>query len=225
MDRLIKILSQSLLFKIYNTEEIEKILKYMQYKIDKYDKQEVIASEGEPISSIGLVLEGTLEVQKTYPSGKSVIIKKIYKGDTFGDVSIFSDKRDYPSTIISSSKSSIMFISREEIINLCMENKSFLRNFLRLISNKTLYLSDRLKNINYQTIRKKVANYIISMYKEQRNLTITMKISRKEMAELFGVTRPALSNELINMKKDGLIDYDKKTIKIVDINKLESVLN
>lgn len=224
MENLEKILSHSYLFIGFSIDEIKEVIKSIQYTIIKYNKNEIIAHEGEPISTLGLLLEGDVEVQKTYSSGKLVTVRKIYDGDTFGDVSVFSDRTVYPSTIVSSSKSKIMFISKQNIINLCMKNEIFLRNYLRSISNKTLYLSDKLKNISYETIRKKVVNYILNEYRTQQSSTITLSISRKEMAELFGVTRPALSNEFINMKKDGLIEYSKNTITINEVNKLENLL-
>lgn len=224
MEKLAEILSHSYLFNGFNLDEIQEITTLIHYKIDEYEKNQIIAHEGDPISTLGLVLEGHVEIQKTYSLGKLVTVRKIYNGDTFGDVSVFSDRTVYPSTIISSSKSKVMFISTQNIINLCMKNEIFLKNYLRSISNKTLYLSDKLKNISYETIRKKVINYILNEYKNQESLIITLNISRKEMAELFGVTRPALSNEFINMKKDGLIEYNQNTITINDVNKLENSL-
>jgi CRP-like cAMP-binding protein len=44
------------------------------------------------------------------------------------------------------------------------------------------------------------------------------------MSEQFGTTRPSLSRELINMKDDELIAFDKKTITIIDLEALEETL-
>jgi Mn-dependent DtxR family transcriptional regulator len=43
-------------------------------------------------------------------------------------------------------------------------------------------------------------------------------MSKKEMAERFGIQRPSLSRELNKMRKDGLLEYDAKTITIKDLN-------
>ncbi len=45
------------------------------------------------------------------------------------------------------------------------------------------------------------------------------------MAELLNVPRPSLSRELSHMKAEGgIIDFDKNTIKILDIQLLEESL-
>lgn len=43
-------------------------------------------------------------------------------------------------------------------------------------------------------------------------------MSKKEMAERFGIQRPSLSRELNKMRKDGLLEYDAKTITIKDLS-------
>ena len=55
------------------------------------------------------------------------------------------------------------------------------------------------------------------LHKENKKLTNsnTFYFDTKEKLALFlNITRPSLSRELINMKKDNLIDYDLKSITI-----------
>nr|WP_242949572.1 helix-turn-helix domain-containing protein [Clostridium pasteurianum] len=44
------------------------------------------------------------------------------------------------------------------------------------------------------------------------------------MAEELGIPRPSLSRELVNMKKDGLIDFHKNTFKILNLEAMEDIL-
>jgi len=212
------------LFKDFTIDETVKILSNTNYKIAKYKKGEVIALEDDPISSIGIILEGGIEVQKTYPSGKVVTINRLGNGQIFGEVIIFSNKKTYPSTIVSSLDSEILFIFQEDIIRLCSSNVTFLNNFMRVLSNRILNLSKILKELSYQTIRQKIASFLLDEYKKQKSSVIKINFSRQEMAEQFATTRPSLSRELINMKNDELIDFDKKTITILDLEALEETL-
>ncbi|RKD21466.1 cAMP-binding domain of CRP or a regulatory subunit of cAMP-dependent protein kinases [Caminicella sporogenes DSM 14501] len=224
MNSLVQKLKKSKLFTSFNDEKLSILLDSISYEIKIYNKNQIIAFEGEPISKIGIILKGCVDVQKSYPSGKLVSVKRLYEGDTFGDVIVFSKKEEYPSTLLSMDGTEIIFISKEVIIELCYENKEFLIKFIEEISNQVVYLSDKLKNISYYTIRRKIANYLIEEYKKQGTLKLQIDISRKEMAEKFCVTRPALSNELMQMRKNGWISYDRKSITIKDIFIIESLL-
>lgn len=213
-----------ILFNSFTVEETVKILSSTKYKISKYKKGETIAIEDEPISSIGIILDGNIEVQKTYPSGKVVTINRLGNGQIFGEVIIFSNKKTYPSTIAASVDSEILFISQHDIIKLCSSNETFLNNFMMVLSNRILNLSKILKDLSYQTIRQKIASFLLDEYKKQKRTVININFSRQELSEQFGTTRPSLSRELINMRNDELIDFDKKTITILDLEALEETL-
>ena len=49
-------------------------------------------------------------------------------------------------------------------------------------------------------------------------------MTKQKLSEVLGIPRPSLSRELINMKNDNIIDYSKDFIKILDKDKLESIL-
>jgi CRP-like cAMP-binding protein len=95
---------------------------------------------------------------------------------------------------------------------------------MSLLSDKILMLNKKLKNISYETIRQKISSYILEEYHQQKNLKIYLNCTRKEMADQLGIPRPSLSRELINMKKDNLIDFNKNLIFIKDIDSLEDLL-
>ncbi len=224
MYNLKKSLQTSCLFKDFTEKDITNMLIETRYKITDFAKDEIIAIEGDQISHIGIILEGTVEIQKNYPSGKTITVTRMKRGKLFGEVIIFSEMKTYPSTVISTDDSKVLFISKPDIINLCRTHTVFLNNFMGLLSNKILFLNAKLRNLSYQTIREKIVSYLLDEYTRQNNLILHIPFSRKEMAEQFGTTRPSLSRELINMKNDGLIDFAKKTIEIKDLERLEDVL-
>ncbi|QGU94092.1 cyclic nucleotide-binding domain-containing protein [Clostridium bovifaecis] len=224
MKEIMMALKPCILFSGFSEEEAINILSSTNYKVNSYKKGETIALEDDPISSIGIILEGNIEVQKNYPSGKTVTINRLGKGNIFGEAIIFSTKKTYPSTIVSAIDSKTLFISERDIIKLCSSNETFLNNFMRVLSNRILNLSKILRELSYQTIREKICSFLLDEYKKQKNMTIALNISRQEMADQFGTTRPSLSRELINMKNDCLIDFDKKTITILDLEGIEETL-
>lgn len=218
----LNVLVNSELFENLTIKEVSDILQNIEYKVKNYSKNEIIASEGDDIDALSIILSGIVSIEKLYSSGKVFKIKNLTDGDLIGIVSMFSDYSYFPSTIIATNDVSLLIIPKEEIMKLFKINQKLLANFMRIISNQTVYLSKRLKFISYETIRKKICYFILEQYKMQGNLKIKVSQSRKEMAEMFGVTRVALSSELSKMKKEGSIEYSKKTITIKDISKLEN---
>lgn len=212
------------LFKDIDEHRFYELIKASNYRIDHVKKNHVIASEDDDCTSIGIVLEGSVEVKKIYPSGKSVTVAQLSAGNMFGEVILFSDKRKYPSTIQASSKAKIFFMTKDSFVALSHIEPSVMTNLLNVLSRKILILNNQLKNLSYESIRQKIANFLIQQYKKQESDYLTLPMSRQKMAEILGVPRPSLSRELINMKDDGLLDFHKNTVKIINLLALEDAL-
>jgi CRP-like cAMP-binding protein len=217
-------LSNCILMKNFSENEIKSFLEKVNYTFLSYSKGEIIAIEESNCSKIGIITGGTVEVQKIFSSGKVITIGSLKVSDIFGEVIIFSNRNTYPATITASSNADVMFISKEDILKLCNLFPVFLNNFMSLLSNKILMLNKKLKNISYETLRQKIASYILDEYSHQKKLDIILNYTRKEMAEQLGIPRPSLSRELVNMKKDNLIDFSKNHIIIKNVNNLEKLL-
>lgn len=224
MNKFIDPLKKCTLMKDFTENDIDKFLNDINYTVSNYSKGEIIALESSNCSSIGIVLSGTVEVQKIYASGKAITLSNLSEGNIFGEVIIFSNKNTYPATIISSKNSIIMFISKANILKLCNLAPIFLKNFMTLLSNKILMLNKKLKNISYKTMRQKITSFILDEYTIQENLTIKLSITKKELAEQLGIPRPSLSRELLNMQDDNLIHMTKNTITIINIDTMYTIL-
>lgn len=193
-------------FNNLSNEEIEKLISNIGYSVKTYKKGEVIANEEDDCNSLGFVLEGTIEIQRIYLSGKQITLKRLNNGDVFGEALIFSKKSKYPSTVISFSDSTILYISKADILKLCTSNEDVLGNFMSALSNKIFILNSKIKSIAFKSIKHKVINYILEQAKNQKSETITLKESKEEIASSLGVPRPSLSRELMNLRDSDYIE-------------------
>ncbi len=224
MEKYLKHLVQCVLFKSLSESEIQNILKSVPYIIKNYEKNEVIAVEDDECNSLGIILDGNIEIHKPFPSGKVVTINHFKAGNIFGEALVFSGKHLYPATIISSDNSKIMYIDREDIVTMMTLDSRIIHNFMGVLSNRILMLNNRITNLSYDTLRKKITNILLLEYNRQKSPYLTLPYSRKKMAELLNIPRPSLSRELVNMKEEGIIDFYKNKIKILDLKKLEDSL-
>ncbi|MBU3143145.1 Crp/Fnr family transcriptional regulator [Clostridium sp. CF012] len=230
MDKLIDCLKHCILFKDLTVAELQNLIKNINYSISDNCKNCfecrtcIVALEGDICESLGIVIQGELEVQKHYASGKVVTLAKLNRGKTFGEAIAFSETNIYPATIISSKGAIILYISKKDIIAMCSAYPKVLNNFMQLLSSKILLLNKKIKELSFETLRQKISNYLISQYEIQNTTALTLSMSRKSLAEHLGVQRPSLSREFVNMKADGLIDFNKSLVQIKDLDGLKDIL-
>lgn len=224
MDKYLGSLNTSMLFENINKDDINNLIHNLKYRISNYEKNDIVAIEDDECYSLGIILSGKIEIHKPFPSGKVVTINTFSKGNVFGEALVFSEKHKYPATVIAANSSAIMYIDKVEVIQLMKKDERILNNFVSLLSNRILMLNDRITNLGFDTIRKKIANVILNEYRKQNSNYLILPFSRKKMAELLNIPRPSLSRELINMKREGIIDYRKNKIEILDLELLEQSL-
>lgn len=217
---MIEVLKNTCFFKGISEKEINDILKSELYLIREYKKNEVIANQGEECNSLSVILEGKAVIQTIYENGKVLTLANFNVSDVFAEALLFSKDKEYPATVMALEKCKVLSLPRNSVLGIMQKNTKFAENMLELLSQKIVILNRKINLIELDSIRRKICKILLDNYK--KNNSYVYKIaSKKELAEELGIPRPSLSRELIKMKDMGLIDFNLKEIKIIDLEALE----
>lgn len=199
-------------------------------------KGEVLVNEGDPCSSIGMVVEGQLALQKYSSSGDFATLELLGPNDLFGDDLIFGARRTYPLTIEAVTNSKVVYVSRDVLMSLLYENPEIMQNFLSILSDRVQQQNRRILLLSQKSLRQKISNYLLDLLREQREqegesprltrLTIStqaveLPVSKEVVSRLLAMPRPSFSRELISMERDGLIRVSGRVIWLTDLDRLE----
>ena len=217
-------MNDNFLFKGLSDEEIKEIFLHIKYLEVSYDKGQILFQEGDICENIGIVEEGTIKLERIYSNGKGIVLNKLSKGDVFGEALVISSTALYPATVIAKSNCKILFINRKEIIKLCSSNTKILENFITLLSDKVIMLNNKVKSTTLKSVKHKVVNYILDRNEDSESNIIKLEESKEEIAAYLGIPRPSLSRELINLRNEDIIEFDRNTITILDYDSLEDKL-
>lgn len=204
------------LFQKLNQEELLLLADDVMSSIKKYRQGSVIHLQHKSCSSLDVILEGNVIIQRLDRDGKVLTVASFAAGDTFGGNLIFADQNRYPMTVSASSDCIILHLDKKLLIALCQRNQEFFMEFVRTISNKTVLVSDKLNTVAMKSIRQQIIDFLAKESVLQSSLSIKLHLSKKEWAESLGIPRPSLSRELKKMKEEGLIDYSRHWITIKD---------
>lgn len=225
MSNYIQVLQSINLFSNITADKLSAYLAQDSYIIKKYKKDSIIFLKNEECKTCSILLEGNIVIQDVDINGNILTLNKFSVGDILGENLLFSNSNTYPMNVLSYTDTTVLHIKKELILKLCKENDTFLENFLISVSNKTIILKDKVKKLSIKSIRECIIDYLLYQYKYQNSLTIKLDRSKKELAEEFGVQRSSFSRELNKMKNDGLIDYNSKNIKIINLESLLEIYN
>lgn len=208
----------SKLFEGLLEEQITEMLDPAKCSIKDYLKGQIIHLEEEACKFIDIILEGEVSVQKIDGDGNVMVINLFNKGDAIGVNLIFSIRNQYPFRIMAASQTTILHLSKASVLELCKSNQIFMIHLLESISDRSLTLTDKINSIAMKSLRQKILEFLELEKIRQNSDVVRLPMTKKEMAEKFGVQRTSLSRELNKMRKEHLIIYNSKEIILLAKN-------
>jgi CRP/FNR family transcriptional regulator, dissimilatory nitrate respiration regulator len=213
------ILSKSPLFKGLSADEIKSVLSVVHYRIKKFKTGTLISQSGEPVSSLMIVIQGFVKGEMTDYAGRLIKIEDIPAPGALAPAFMFGNNNRFPVDIVAGSEVGILLIEKGEFVKILIRNSIILINFLDMISNRSQFLSDKIKFLNFKTIKGKLAYFLLQKAGKDRSL-IHLDMTQAGLAEYFGVARPSVARALGEMEKEGYLEAKGKTIKIIDKERL-----
>lgn len=180
-------------------------------KIRHFKKNEIIFNEEDECNKLGIILKGQVSISTYTLLEKTYDIKTLNEDDIFGEFLLFTDKPYYLGYVASTKETDIAFINKNDLYKIIKENETFFNQFMMQISNDVIKIQNKIKVLSQKTVREKVLFYIKNEIKRTASNTIYIN-SKEELAKIINIPRPTLSRELILLKNDGYIDYDKNKI-------------
>lgn len=195
--------------------QLEDYIRNNEFIVKTFFKNNIIHFEGEVCTTFEIILSGKVIVERIDDLGNLMVVSEFYKDDILGGSLLFSNNPYYSMNVTAKSEVKLLVIKKETLFNLLKSNHSFLESYLMHISNNASILGNTIKSYVNRTIRDCITSYLLNESNIQNSKKVVLNISKKELAEKFGIQRTSLSRELNKMKKDGLIDYDSKSITIL----------
>lgn len=202
------------LFSSFTKEELVRLFKSKEYEIKRYEKGQVVHLQNEICRHVDIILDGKAAVQNITENGNVLTVSVFSPRDIIGASLIFSSSNHYPMTVVAASGTSILHMHREMIIRLCKNSEIFMVGFMKSISDRSLVLTDKISALSVKTIRKSILYFLSYESHLQESNIVKLPLSKKDLAERLGVQRSSLSRELNKMRKDGLLEYDARTITL-----------
>lgn len=184
-------------------------------QVNKYSQGEIIHFDGDCCSSIDIILNGQVVIERIDDAGNLMRITEFSPDDILGGNLLFSKNPCYPMMVTAKTEVMLLSIAKNLVFDFCATNKDFLKVYLEYISDHSLLLGDKLKHYVNRSIRESIIAYLKSEYKIQKSQTLQLRLTKKELADRIGVQRTSLSRELQKMKNEGLVEYDKSSISIL----------
>jgi CRP-like cAMP-binding protein len=218
-----EILCQCPVFRGITPEGLAELFKQIHFQVKTYRKNDLIVNGGEICDRLLIIQHGSVKAEMNDYSGKTIKIEDLTAPQPLATAFLFGNQNRFPVTVSATTEVELVSIPKTEFVKLLQLNALILNNYLNTISTRAQFLSHKLKFLSFKTIKQKIAHYLLEKAGD-RLQTVEIKQSQGQLAEMFGVTRPSLARTLGEMCQEGLIEVDRRYIKILDKSRMNQLL-
>lgn len=205
------------LFKDISPDSKGKLLKLLETSTFTYQKSVNIAYLFKDRESIGLVIDGSLDIVRIDYNGTRTIIETIYEDEILGTSLTSLLSNDYE--IITKEDTKILWLDYKFIlsINDIKYNyyNQFIKNLLMIALEKNTLKNERIEILTQKTIRNKLLEYFRIEALKNRSKIIYLKSTWQDLADYLAIDRCAMTRELKNLKEEGFINTKGRVITLL----------
>lgn len=225
------ILKKVFIFSELTGEDLESIAKFSRIK--KLSKGDIVFFDTEPYQGFYIVLEGMIKIYKISKDGREHILHLVDKFNTFAEVPLFENAGEirekdfhYPANSAAlTDDTEVLLIPYRHFIELMEANRQLCLRMIAGFAKRLRYLNNHIENITLKDVTKRVAVYLIDELSKNKksglNNTISLKISKHDLASYLGTIIETLSRTLKKLQDDNIIEVDGKLIHIKNPDKLK----
>ena len=200
-------------------EELNKLS--LDRKMHQYRKKEMVYMEGDEPTSLVFISKGQVKTYKTNEQGKE-LITGLHKAGEFIGYNDLIEGREFCESAEALENTEVCFIPKQDFFALLYSNRDVASRFIKMLSNNLVETEERLVNLAYNSVRKRVADSLLTI---QRRSGSQFSFSREDLASMVGTATESVIRTLSDFKDEKLIDIKDKQIFILNQDSLQRMKN
>lgn len=170
-----------------------------------YPKGRTIVAEGEPSTSLYILLSGRAKVQRSDSEGKEVILAMLHSGEFFGEMSLIDDS-PRSASVITVESCDFMAINKEGFKAMLAQNAELAMAVMRGLVKRLREADKKIETLALLDVYGRVARVLLDFSELQNGeRIIRSKLPRQEIAKMIGASREMVSRVMKGLEVDGYI--------------------
>jgi CRP/FNR family transcriptional regulator len=189
----------------------------------KLRKGELIFSEGDDGNGFYVAVRGQVKIFKLSLEGKEKILHIFGPGEPFGEVPVFSGE-NFPANAQATADSELLFFPRQAFVDLIAHQPSLALKMLAILSQRLRQFTIQIEHLALKEVPERLAAYLLYLSQEQgTSASVTLQISKGQLASLLGTIPETLSRMLSRMSSQGYIRVAGREIQLLDPDGLQAL--
>ena len=204
------------------TADEKKLLEANSVNI-KYKKKEIICKQGTFVSHVMYMEEGLAKVFLD-DGANTLVLKIIPEGNLIGLASVSEESNTYHYSAMAYVDSVVKQVNMKTFRYLLHNNPHFAKDVIDILSSNSVQIYGRFFCLTHKQAYGRLADILICLSDRIFKTTeFELPLSRKDLAELSGMSAETVIRMLKKFHDDGLIFMEGKNFKMLDYERLKRI--
>jgi len=199
------------LFNNISLQKYKQLLNLIPNRVLSLQKNDFVVKTGDYLKEIGIVVKGKLVVISESVEGIDSIVNEIEPGSSFGEAMVATSTTESPFAIYCLQDSQIFFLDYKHLLENAQDDiyNQLICNLMNILAKKVMNLNYRFIIASQRKLKDKLLYYLYMQKNIHKSNSFKIDLNREQLAAYLFVNRSALSYVLMQLKKEGLLDYHK----------------
>lgn len=207
---------------VEETEEFRRAGDYVNLK-----NNQVLFTEGEPLTSVYIILFGSFKMIRQGGHGAPVIFNFLGRNEALGISVVRLPQPQYPVTAVANEQSSVFRIKLADFNRLISKSPILeQRIYLQILRRFREFQEDRC--FEKARVSRKLAQFLLRTLEDQQpscRSQIAIPLTRKDIARRIGAENETVVRLLSSWTKNGWIQTHSKHIEVINLKELAAIKN
>lgn len=190
----------------------------------RFEKKEYIYLPYNTNEQIYFIKHGNVEIGYLDESGRELSLDILSQGEVFGSILNKGRTTGFARAL---STTVVAILQKDDFEELLEKYPRFAYQILTLMGQRINSLENKLQNLVFSDVRTRICKLLYSLFKksgDQRTGQIKIPLTHQDIANLVASSRETASLHLSDLKKSGVIAYERKRIRILSFPLLQNCI-
>jgi CRP/FNR family transcriptional regulator, cyclic AMP receptor protein len=176
----------------------------------RYQKDQIVYSQGDPADSVFYVQSGRLKVTAVSEEGKEAVVAIVNPGNFCGEECLTGHKLRI-STVKTLAPCGLVRMAKASVVRALHEDQEFSELFTTYLMERNIRVQEDLVDQLLNSTEKRLARLLLILAnygKEDRPDPIVPKINQETLAEMIGTSRTHVNFFMNKFRQLGFIEYN-----------------
>lgn len=185
-----------------------------------FRKGELLFVAGEEARGLYVIVVGAVRAFRESADGREQVIHVERAGATVAEVPVFDDGV-FPSSVAAETDSTLLFIDKRDVRNLCREHPQIALAALKVLATRLRRCAELVETLSLREVGQRLARLLLAEARAGGGRTkagfeLTLALTNQQIAARVGSVREVVSRALARLQQDGLVKLEGRRLSIPD---------